>query len=56
MFSWVKNIQEEEEPVAGSHKTSETEKKNNMHIQIEHGWLLGRYAFAKLKLLHSEWV
>lgn len=37
-------------------KTSETEMKNNMHIQTEHGWLLGRYAFAKLKLLHSEWV
>lgn len=37
-------------------KTSETEMKNSIHIQIERGWLLGRYAFAKLKLLHLEWV
>lgn len=37
-------------------KTSETEMKNSTHIQIECGWLLGRYAFAKVKLLHSEWV
>ena len=36
-------------------KTSETEMKNSIHIQIECGWLLGRYAFAKLKLLHSVW-